>query len=130
MSLKGTSPLTVLIADDFADTRALLRQMLETHDYRVVEAANGQEAVEIAQSACPNLILMDLNMPLVDGLSAATQIREGNGRCRNVPILAITAFDTYGMREAAIEAGFDDYITQPFDLSEFNRVLRRLMPGL
>jgi CheY-like chemotaxis protein len=129
MSLKGTSPLTVLIADDFADTRAMLRQMLETHDYRVVEAANGQEAVEMAQRACPNLILMDLNMPLVDGLSAATQIRECKGRCRNVPILAITAFDTYGMKEAALEAGCDEYITTPFDLGEFNKVLRRLLPA-
>ena len=129
MPLKGTSPLTVLIADDFADTRAVLRRMLEVYDYRVVEAADGQEAVEIAQRTCPNLILMDLNMPLVDGLSAATQIRECKDGCQSVPILAITAFDTYGMKEAAIEAGCDDYITKPIDSDEFDRVLRRLLPG-
>ena len=129
MSLIGTSPLTVLIADDFADTRAMLRQMLETHDYRVVEAADGQEAVEVARRTCPNLILMDLNMPLVNGLSAAAQIRECKDGCQSVPILAITAFDTYGMKEAAIEAGCDDYLTKPIDSNEFERVLRRLLPG-
>ena len=129
MSLKGTSPLTVLIADDFEETRVVLRRMLETHDYRVVEAADGQEAVEVARRECPNFILMDLNMPLVDGLTATTQIRECKDGCRNVPILAITAFDTYGMKEAAMEVGCDDYITKPIDVDEFDRILRRLLSG-
>jgi CheY-like chemotaxis protein len=127
MSLKGMSPLTVLIADDFEDTRAVLRRMLEMHDYRVVEAADGQEAVEVARRECPNLILMDLNMPNVDGLAAASQIRECEGACQTVPILAITAFDTYGMKEAALGAGCDDYITKPVDADELHRVLRRLI---
>jgi CheY-like chemotaxis protein len=127
MFLKGTSPLTVLIADDFADTRSMLRQMLETQNYCVLEAADGQEAVEVAQRACPNLILMDLNMPLLDGLEAVQQIRECQELCRNVPILAITAFDTYGMKEAAIEAGCDDYLTKPIDADELNIVLLRYM---
>jgi CheY-like chemotaxis protein len=129
MSLKGTAPLTVLIADDFEDTRAVLRRMLEMHNYRVVEAADGREAIEIARRVCPNLILMDLNMPLVDGLAAVTQIREGEGRCRNTPILAITAFDTYGMKEAALDAGCDEYITKPIDSDELDRLLRRLIAG-
>jgi CheY-like chemotaxis protein len=129
MSLKGTAPVTVLIADDFEDTRAVLRRMLEEHDYRVVEAADGREAVELARRARPNLILMDLNMPLVDGLAAAAQIRESQDGCRNVPILAITAFDTYGMKEAALEAGCDDYITKPIEADDLDRVLRRLLPG-
>lgn len=129
MTLKGTPTLTVLVADDFADTRAVLRRMLEMHDYRVVEAADGREAVEMARRTGPNLILMDLNMPLVDGLDAATQIRECKDGCRNVPILAITAFDTYGMKEAALEAGCDDYIIKPIEADDLVRVLRRLLPG-
>jgi two-component system cell cycle response regulator DivK len=129
MSLKGTSTLTVLIADDFEETRAVLRRMLETHDYRVVEAADGREAVEVARRERPNFILMDLNMPLVDGLTATAQIRECKDGCRNVPILAITAFDTYGMKEAALEAGCDDYITKPFDPDDLDRALSRLLPG-
>ena len=127
MALKGTSSLTILIADDFADTRSMLRQMLETYNYSVVEAGDGQEAVELARRTCPNLILMDLNMPLMDGLEAAHQIRECKELCRSVPILAITAFDTYGMKEAALEAGCDDYLTKPIDSDELDRVLQRLL---
>ena len=127
MTLKGTTPLTVLVADDFADTRAVLRRMLEMQNCRVVEAADGREAVEMARQACPNLILMDLNMPEVDGLAAAAQIRECKARCRDVPILAITAFDTYGMKEAALEAGCDDYLTKPIDSDELDRILQRLL---
>jgi CheY-like chemotaxis protein len=127
MTQKGTLPLTVLIADDFADTRSMLRRMLEPYNYSVVEAADGREAVEMARRAHPNLILMDLNMPLVDGLAAAQQIRESKESCRDVPILAITAFDTYGMKEAALEAGCDDYITKPIDALELDRVMRRLL---
>ena len=71
MALKGPSSLTILIADDFADTRAMLKRMLEPYNYSVVEAADGEEAVELARRTCPSLILMDLNMPLMDGLAAA-----------------------------------------------------------
>jgi len=127
MVLKGTSALTILIADDFADTRSMLRRMLETRNYSVLEAADGQEAIEVARRACPNLILMDLNMPLLDGLAAAHRIRACQERCRSVPILAITAFDTYGMKEAALEAGCDDYITKPIDSDELDKVLQRLL---
>ena len=127
MALKGTSSLTILIADDFADTRAMLKRMLEPYNYSVVEAADGEEAVELARRTCPSLILMDLNMPLMDGLAAAQKIRECQERCRDVPILAITAFDTYGMKEAALEAGCDDYLTKPIDSDELDRILQRLL---
>ncbi|HYG81411.1 MAG TPA: response regulator [Pyrinomonadaceae bacterium] len=121
--------MTVLVADDFDDTRAVLRLMLESHNCRVVEAADGLEAVEVARRACPNLILMDLNMPMLDGLAAAQQIRQCKEVRRGVPILAITAFDTYGMREAALEAGCDDYLVKPIGADELDRVMRRLLPG-
>lgn len=129
MIVKGPSTLTVLVVDDFEDTRAVLRRMLETHNCRVVEASDGMEAVEMARRACPNLILMDLNMPTLDGLAAAQQIRQCEELCRGVPILAITAFDTYGMREAALEAGCDDYLTKPINVDELDRVLDRLLGG-
>jgi CheY-like chemotaxis protein len=129
MTLKGLSVLTVLVADDFEDTRAVLRRMLETHNCRVVEAADGLEAVEMARRACPSLILMDLNMPLLDGLAAARQIRGCQEVGRGVQILAITAFDTYGMKEAALEAGCDDYLTKPIEADELDSILRRLLPG-
>jgi CheY-like chemotaxis protein len=103
--------------------------MLETHDYGVVEAANGAEALEIARLYCPDLILMDLNMPHMDGLMAVKQIRECKGPCEHVPIVALTAYDTYGMREAALEAGCDEYLAKPIDFAEFDKVLRRILAG-
>jgi two-component system cell cycle response regulator DivK len=116
----GNYPYTILIAEDFDDTRSMIKRMLQTNGYRVVEAANGQD--------CPDLILMDLNMPLMDGLEATEQIRECRGLCSDVVILAITAHDTYGMKEAAIAAGCDGYLTKPIDFKNLEKILDRLLP--
>lgn len=129
MTQSGRATLTVLVVDDFADSRLVLRRLLEASDYSVIEAADGQEAVETARRQCPDLVLMDLNMPLVDGLAATKQIRECEGACRDVPIVAFTAFDTFGMKEAALEAGCDDYLAKPFDFDRLEKVLRRCLTG-
>lgn len=120
---------TVLVVDDSADTRVVLRHLLEARDYRVAEAENGAEAVEVARRECPDLILMDLNMPMMDGLEATRRIRECKELCRSAPILAFTSFDTYGMEEAAREAGASGYLRKPFDTEEAERVLRSFLPG-
>lgn len=114
---------TVLVVDDTEDTRFVLKQMLVMNGYRVMLAANGQEALEMARKSCPDLILMDLNMPLLDGLATVGQVRGLKGKCANVPIIALTAYDTYGMKEAALEAGCDDYIIKPLDLDLLEKVL-------
>ena len=93
-----------------------------------MEASNGDEAVEAARRVCPDLILMDLNMPQMDGLEAAKAIRECKELCKSAPILAITAFDTYGMEEAALEAGCNGYIRKPLDTEEAERILRSFIP--
>jgi two-component system cell cycle response regulator DivK len=129
MTHEGTARLTVLVVDDIEDSRFVLRRMLETQDFRVVEAADGREALEFARRASPDLILMDLNMPGIDGLAAASQIRGFKGPCERVPIVALTAYDTYGMKEAALEAGCDEYLVKPINFDHFNRVLRRLLAG-
>jgi two-component system cell cycle response regulator DivK len=116
-----------MVAEDFDDTRVMLRKMLETNGYEVVEASNGQEAVDLVWKQCPDLILMDLNMPLVDGLSATEQIRQCKEVCKNVTILAITAHDTYGMKEAALEAGCDGYLTKPIDFNHLQTIIDRIL---
>ena len=125
-----TTCLTVLLVEDFEDSRFVLKRALEmSGDYHVVEAVDGQEAVEIASRSCPDLILMDLNLPFMDGLMATEQIRECQRACQDVPIVAITAYDTYGIREAALEAGCNAYITKPIDFDELKRVLRQVVGG-
>src|ERR1043165_10187 len=123
------APATVLVVDDSADTRAVLSRTLGRRGYRVVEAADGREAVETALRVCPDLILMDLNMPVMDGLAATERIRELKERCGDVAIVAVTAFDTYGMKEAAIEAGCDAYLLKPLALDELEEVVARLLAG-
>ena len=129
MAKNATAYATILVVDDFEDSRTMLRRMLEPKDYRIVEAANGQEAIEVAQRERPDLILMDLNLPELDGLMATRQIRECKEACQDAKIVAITAYDAYGMKEAALEAGCDEYLSKPLDLDDVNRVLNRLLRG-
>jgi CheY-like chemotaxis protein len=96
---------TILVAEDSADTRAVLCRTLAYQGYRVVEAGDGGEAVEVAVRECPDLVVIDLNMPVMDGLAATEKIREMKERCGDMPVVVVTAFDTYGMREAASETG-------------------------
>ncbi len=122
-------PATILVAEDSADTRAVLRRALASYGYQVIEATDGREAVEVAASECPDLVLMDLNMPVMDGLAATERIRELRDKCGNVPIVAVTAFDTYGIKEAALEAGCNAYLLKPLDLDELESVIARLLLG-
>jgi CheY-like chemotaxis protein len=118
---------TILVVDDSADTREVLRRTLASEGYSVIEAADGREAVEIAARACPHLILMDLNLPVMDGLAAAARIRELKERCGDVPIVAITAFDTYGMKAAALEVGCNAYLLKPVAVDEVRGVIDSLL---
>ena len=123
----GLRHYTIMVAEDFDDTRLMMRKMLEMNGYEVVEAANGQEAVELVWQQCPDLILMDLNMPLLDGLAATEQIRRCKELCKDVTILAITAHDTLGMKEAALEAGCDGYLTKPIDFDHLQNIIDRIL---
>lgn len=118
---------TILVVEDSEDIRATLRPFLLLDGYRVAEAVNGQEAVEFVEQQCPDLILMDLNMPFMDGLEATERIRQCREVCERVPILAMTAYDTYGMKEAALAAGCNDYVTKPLDFDELGRTIRQIL---
>ena len=117
---------TVLIAEDSRDTRHMLKRALELKGYRVLEARNGREAVDIARNLRPNLLIVDLNMPELDGLETIKNVRQLNSSVDPVPIVAITAFDVYGMEQAAIEAGCNEYMSKPFDLDELDKKLKGL----
>jgi CheY-like chemotaxis protein len=118
----------VLLVDDYADTREVIRRMLEARGCRVLEAANGQEAIELACASGPDLILMDLNMPVLDGFNATLRIREYE-QTRDVPVVAVTAFDTNEFRAAASAVGCSDYVVKPLDPDRLGAILQRLLPS-
>src|ERR1044072_103484 len=105
----ATSGPVVMLVEDFRDTREMMRQMLEIQGCRVVEASNGQEAIELSQRGGLDLVLMDLNMPVLDGFNATLRIREYE-RTRDVPVVAVTAFDSAESRAAAGAVGCCDYV--------------------
>lgn len=125
MGERDSKDLKVLLVDDIEDTRLFLRLALEEQGFIVFEAENGQTAVEHANRDEPDVILMDLTMPLMDGFAATKLIRQ-NDQLKNVPIIAITAHQETDFRSGARESGFDAYVTKPIDVNW----LKELIDGL
>jgi len=117
---------TVLLVEDTEDNRQMMRRLLELSGYRVVEAINGVEAVEMANQIRPQIILMDLSLPFIDGLAATRQIRSLPGLSR-VPIIAVSAHDTADFHSEALDAGCNAYLTKPIDYPELEDVVSRLL---
>jgi CheY-like chemotaxis protein len=107
--------MTILVADDDALSRELIRELLEPSCHLILEAQNGREAVQLIRSREPDLVFLDLQMPLQDGFSVIRELRNDH-RFRNLPVIAITASAMMGDRERALSAGFDSYIAKPIDL--------------
>ncbi len=118
--------VTVLLVEDTEDNRQMMRRLLEMSGYRVVEAINGKEAVEAASQERPQIILMDLSLPLIDGLAATRRIRSLPG-LKKVPIVAVSAHDTADFHSEALAAGCDAYITKPIDYPELEDIVHRLL---
>jgi two-component system, cell cycle response regulator DivK len=116
----------ILVVDDAADNVAMLSLALQQQGYKVVTAANGEDAISVATQTNPNLILMDINLPTLDGLGATRRIRE-NEALRDVPVIAVTAFSTEGFQRAAYDAGISGYLTKPIDLDRMNQLIARLL---
>ena len=108
---------TILVADDSVVSRELVREALEDIGYRVVEAADGGEALAKAIENAPDLALLDIRMPVLDGYATLRAMRE-NPRLTAFPVLALTAFAMRGDHEKAIAAGFDGYLTKPISIAE------------
>jgi CheY-like chemotaxis protein len=126
-NLSRNAARTVLVVEDFEDNRFMMRRLLEMSGYRVLEAVNGEEAVETTRRERPDLILMDLSLPLLDGLAATRRIREELGLSR-VPIVAVSAHDTADFHAEALGAGCNDYVTKPIDFDQLEALLQRLLP--
>lgn len=112
----------VLIADDHADSRNMLKILFEMRGYRVIEAADGEDAVWMAERSCPNLILMDVELPHLSGLDAARQIQRLD-KLSNVPIVFLSAHAGRGFSEAAFAAGATDYLVKPVNLNQLENIV-------
>jgi two-component system, cell cycle response regulator DivK len=116
-----------LVVEDFEDSRFMMCRLLELQGYAVVEATDGEEAVRLAMQRRPALILMDLSLPKLDGLSATRRIRKQKG-FRHIPIVAVSAHEGPESRSEALAAGCDEYMTKPIDFDQLNAVLHRFLP--
>ncbi|PWT91909.1 MAG: response regulator [Blastocatellia bacterium] len=117
---------TILVVDDFDDTRLLLRTWLERKGFHVVEAENGIKAVELAQTVSPDLIIMDVEMPQLDGLNATRRIRTVKG-LDAVPIVAVSAYGADQFRDQALAAGCNEYVSTPFEPDALEGIIRALV---
>ncbi len=113
---------SILLVEDNEDNRSLIRQVAEIMDVALIEAVNGLEGVQMARSAAPSLILMDLSLPVMTGWEAASAIKADLATA-GVPIIALTAHAMDGDERRALEAGCDSFITKPIDVQTFMELI-------
>jgi CheY-like chemotaxis protein len=120
------SAIRVLLVEDTEDNRLMMRRLLELTGYQVLEARNGEEAVSIARKESPHLILMDLSLPVIDGIAATKRIR-GLPGFDQTPIIAVSAHDTADFKAIALDVGCDGYVTKPIDYTELEKLIEKLL---
>jgi CheY-like chemotaxis protein len=117
---------TVLVAEDNIVNRELMRELLEVRGYQVTEACDGLEALEMLEQTRPDILLLDLGMPKLDGFGVVRKIRD-NPRLVDLPVLAVTAYAMRGDREQVLNAGFDGYLSKPIDAAALATEIERLI---
>jgi two-component system cell cycle response regulator DivK len=118
-------PINILIVDDYADNRELLRLMLEIGGYSTCEAADGRAGLDMAQALMPDLILVDLSMPELDGWEVLRELR-ADERTRHIPCVAVTASADRNV-EHALAQGFDAYLPKPYRRTELMETVERML---
>jgi len=117
---------TILYVEDNPDNRLLIKRILNAEGYRMLEAATGEEGVSIAGLSIPDMILLDINLPDIDGYEVTRRLR-ANSALMQVPILAITANVMHGDRERTLKAGCNGYISKPIDVDGLPRILEKYL---
>jgi len=116
----------ILIVEDIAMSRRLIGDILKYHGYEILEAENGEEGIRMAKEHIPDLIIMDLQMPVKNGYDAI-KVLKSDPMTKNIKILAVTSFAMAGDREKSLEIGADDYITKPINTRELPERVKRLL---
>jgi CheY-like chemotaxis protein len=118
----------VLVVDDFADNREMYAEYLTWIGYEVIEAANGKEAVEAALKRMPDIIIMDLSLPVMDGWEA-TRVLKADERTRKIPVVALTGHALAGHSKGALDAGCDSFLAKPCLPDELVGEIKRMLHG-
>ncbi len=116
----------ILIVEDNPQNRVLVKDVLEFYGYEIIEAVDGQSGIEMAKNHKPDLILMDIQMPVMDGITAGKIIR-GDPDTKNIKMIAVTSFAMLGDKERIMEAGFDHYIAKPINTRELPDLVNRIL---
>jgi two-component system, cell cycle response regulator DivK len=116
----------ILVVEDNKDNMTLIVDVLSSFAYEVLQAVDGEMGLELAQQEKPDLILMDLSLPRMDGWTATRQIKS-DAKLKSIPVIALTAHAMVGDRERALEAGCDDYLSKPIDLPELAKKLMQYL---
>ncbi len=122
---KGSSP-KILVVEDNQDNREMVVKVLKFNGYQVVEAVDGEEAIEKVKAEDPDLILLDIFLPKMDGYEATRRLK-GDTSLRNIPIIALTAHAMKGSMEEALAAGCDGYISKPIDVRELPKQIQHFL---
>jgi len=118
----------ILIVEDEPKNITLLRDLLQVSGYSTIEATDGQKGVELAKAKKPDLILMDIQMPVMDGLEA-TRILKADATTSNIPVLALTSYAMKGDEERILQAGCDGYLAKPFNIRELLKTVAEYLSG-
>ena len=117
----------ILVVEDNEQNRILMRQILTHHGYEVLEAADGEAGLKMAREHMPDLILLDLQMPVMGGFAVIQELRK-TPELSKLKVMAVTSFAMKGDREKALEAGFDEYVTKPIDTRKFVELVKNIIP--
>ena len=114
----------ILVIEDNDKNRKLIRDVLRYHSYEIIEAENGEEGVKRAKELLPDLILLDIQMPVMNGLDAIKALK-GSPETKHIKAIALTSFAMVGDRERMLKAGFDDYISKPIDTRQLPKIIKK-----
>ena len=118
---------TILIAEDNSDSREMMKVLLRSKGYGVIEAADGLQALEVALTELPDLVLLDLQLPLLDGVGVTRNLRQ-HPKLRAVPIVVISGYDQNQHRQSSFDAGCNEYLLKPIDFERFEEILNTFAP--
>jgi two-component system cell cycle response regulator DivK len=116
----------ILVVEDNEQNRILMRQILIHHGYEVLEATDGMTGLEMAGTHMPDLIMLDIQMPVMNGFAVIRELRGNPELCR-IKVIAVTSFSMQCDREKALQAGFDEYVTKPIDTRKFPELVRQVL---